>query len=472
MHKIWIKSNVCCLSVLILLFVAIVPCEAATYTVCSSGCTATTFSALFSSVDLGPDDIVEARADTSGGSKTFTETITPGANDYGSAGHPLIIRTRAGGTITIDGQHTRQSGIKIDSGVNDYITFDGFYLRNFIYAGVWLVGSSGDKVTGVTIANCDIYQYTTNSSLGSTEGIMLNWTDGTTLRNNMVYTYDGSMPWQTDCFYFQSSSNIDVDGNTCLNRNDDGTGHNDGIQLTGGNTSIGNIGSTYNITIRNNTLVHNNTGVGNKQLIYLEYEVGGYVRIYNNAIYSTSATGSNLVSIFNKGYGTQGTTEIYNNTIYSNGSSTALVTDNSIPYPKIKNNVIFINATGSEALMWLQGSVNPGDIDYNIGYKAGGGNNYRDSGGYKTFSQWQTAGYDAHGYWGNPLFVYTSAYPYDLRVQSGSPALDHGVDLSSIFVIDRLSKTRTVPFGIGAYAYPGDALMPPQRVRVISGGQP
>jgi hypothetical protein len=472
MHKILIKSNVCCLTVLTCLFAAIMPCEAATYTVCSSGCTATTFSTLFSSVDLGPDDIVEARADTSGGSKTFTETITPGANDYGSAGHPLIIRARAGDTITIDAQHTRNSCISISSGGVGYITFDGFSLRNFYYAGVYLSGSSGNKVTGITIQNCDIYQYSTNLSGGSIQGIYANWVDGLAIKSNSVHTYDGSLAVQTDCIYLQSASNVDIDGNTLRNLNDDSAGHNDGIQSTGGNGAIGNLGQVYNFTIRNNIIVHSNSGTSHKQHIYLEYETQGYVRIYNNVLYTTSATGSNMMSIFNKGYGTQGTTEIYNNTLYANNAVAALiVVDNGAPYPKIKNNIGYINnSTGS--CLWLQGAVTPSDIDYNIWQKPSDSNSLRDSSGSKTFAQWKTAGYDAHGYWSNPSFASTSAYPYDLSVQIGSPAMDHGINLSSLFTTDKMGNTRTVPWGIGAYSYPSDGLAPPKGVRVISGGQP
>jgi len=76
---------------------------ATTYTVCSSGCDYTSIRGVFNNEDLNSGDIVEIRADTPGGTKTYYESgvIRWYAEDSGTADNPVILRGREGDTITI-----------------------------------------------------------------------------------------------------------------------------------------------------------------------------------------------------------------------------------------------------------------------------------------------------------------------------------------------------------------------------------
>ncbi len=69
------------------------------YTVCASGCDSPTIQGIFNTHSMESDDIVEVRADTVGGSKTYRETVRVSGN--GTSGHPVILRTRTGDTITL-----------------------------------------------------------------------------------------------------------------------------------------------------------------------------------------------------------------------------------------------------------------------------------------------------------------------------------------------------------------------------------
>ena len=73
------------------------------YTVCSSGCDETTIGAVFSGNDLAPGETIEVQADAVGGTATFTDKVTWGTDDLGSAGGGYVtLQGRAGDTIIID----------------------------------------------------------------------------------------------------------------------------------------------------------------------------------------------------------------------------------------------------------------------------------------------------------------------------------------------------------------------------------
>ena len=74
---------------------------ATTYTVCSSGCDYTSIQAVFDNEDLEPGDIIEVRADTVGGTKTYTEKVSVTNTDGGSAAGYVTLRGRDGDTIII-----------------------------------------------------------------------------------------------------------------------------------------------------------------------------------------------------------------------------------------------------------------------------------------------------------------------------------------------------------------------------------
>lgn len=100
---------------------------ATTYTVCSSGCDAVLIQDVFNNNDLAPGDIIEAQADTVGGSKTFPGKIAPGTDDSGSFADYVYIRGRSGDTITLDANGA--------SDVLDMNTDNWLHISNFTLTG-------------------------------------------------------------------------------------------------------------------------------------------------------------------------------------------------------------------------------------------------------------------------------------------------------------------------------------------------
>ena len=72
------------------------------YTVCASGCDETTIQAVFAN-DLAPNDVIEVRAGSPGGTVTFREQITWGSDDDGTSGNNVVIQGRSGDTVIISG---------------------------------------------------------------------------------------------------------------------------------------------------------------------------------------------------------------------------------------------------------------------------------------------------------------------------------------------------------------------------------
>jgi len=113
---------------------------AATYTVCPSGCNATTLTGMMVN-DLNGGDIVEVRASTPGGSITLAETVIVGSNDAGvDATSRLYFQCRAGDTCIIDGDGYN-SAVRYAIDGNGWITWQRFILRNGTSGSFYASGS-------------------------------------------------------------------------------------------------------------------------------------------------------------------------------------------------------------------------------------------------------------------------------------------------------------------------------------------
>jgi len=461
----------------LLLFIPFVG-YATTYTVCNSGCTGTVIQDVIDATDLNSDDILEVRADTEGGSKTYTENITIGSADSGTSGHPVIVRARSGDTITIDGDDVN-TAIFVVSG--SYITIDGFLLVNPGSYGFLVGGSSAvAKNSGVTIQNNTITATATANTSNSIDGIVVRYADTCTVYNNTYTTTTGTNANQYDGIYIQASTNVDVNKNTVELKADNWitedieAGHNDCIQVAGGNGSIA-YGSTGNITVRNNTCYQNNAITKNRQFMYFEYEITGYLYVYNNVMWKPSSNGSyGLYRLTNGADETDnGTTYFYNNSMYIGGASAGCYATN-VADSYIKGNICHINAGGSAAIITLRAVVADANVNNNIGYKTATASSFRlwnsEANAFYTFTQWQALGYDTNGTFTDPLFTDVDDPP-NLALTSGSPAREIGVDLSGTFTTDILGNTRPNVDGAwdaGAYEYGADEETPTYYTVTIS----
>lgn len=126
-----------------------------------------------------------------------------------------------------------------------------------------------------------------------------------------------------------------------------------------------------------------------------------------------------------------------------------------------KNNII----SGVNRFVDLY-NVASGGLDRNIyANPVGGGNPPFQTGGtaYNSFALWQAAtGQDANSVTSDPLLDGT------YHLQTGSPAIGTGTDLSAYFTTDKAGTARTSPWDIGAYKY-GAASFSPAATRRRAG---
>ncbi len=225
--------------------------------------------------------------------------------------------------------------------------------------------------------------------------------------------------------------------------------------------------NTSNTTIRYN-LIYNTTNYGQgaptvpgNHGILVETNSGNTLvgtLIYNNIIYNMHQD----AAIHLRG---AEDIEIYNNTIYGYYSSPSVgygiyvSSDRAVGNVnvKIKNNIVStvggdgfaLNVSVKAYITECENNLwyNPG---YTYAYVAGSSYHSDDQAAYRTATGWDDA---PGGLWEDPLFVSAT----DFHLQSGSPCIDKGADLSGTVDddYDGVSRPQGVAYDIGAYEYEG-----------------
>jgi len=301
-----------------------------------------------------------------------------------------------------------------------------------VYHGMWIYASTG----GGSADNIQIYN---NTMSGHSVAINMSLEGAVNITNAKIYgnTISGGGKEYGGCW---GGAGYECTNSSYWN-------HVDAIH-TYGNYSSNHIG----IDIYNN-LIHGDFGLQTTASIYLtDYTTP--VKIYNNVIDGTNFTGAQssgligLVAYGNNDY------KIYNNTLIGTGSTSLkgpgiyLSEKNTgfTPTADIKNNIIYNNYIG----IYDNDSLATITSDYNDFY--GNGNiGRRGATWYTTLAKWKEVGYDAKSITSNPQL--TASYALHL----GSPAIDAGTNLSSVFTTDYLGYIRQNPWDIGAYDYAADA---------------
>jgi len=197
--------------------------------------------------------------------------------------------------------------------------------------------------------------------------------------------------------------------------------------------------STRNTIYRANTIRDN--GRTGSNLDHALYLCGDNEQVINNVLIRNAAYGLHIA-----GYTTVSNMKVYNNVIAYNGKS-GMIVWMAVSGVDIKNNIIYQNgrygfdswdAHGSGVVLDRNLVFGNGLGDYNF---VNGASDYSYSLGSTISSA--------------PLFVNSSASGFDAHLSAGSPAINAGVNLSSVFTIDLDGAARlsSGSWDLGAYKY-------------------
>lgn len=229
--------------------------------------------------------------------------------------------------------------------------------------------------------------------------------------------------------------------------------HNDGIH-TWGNFSGNTVGPVY---IYNNE-IRGDFGEHTSSFIFIS-DYTTPVTIYNNLIYTTAELPKDGFITLGS-YKTGAVAYVYNNTVKGAGSGNTggngvYLSNANGSIVDIKNNIFtncYIGLYDSQGESSITADNN---IYYLMTAQGRLGNVY-----YGTLSTWRNAlggcpnaGNECAGISADPRLVSSS----DFSLQTDSPAINAGADLSEYFTTDILGNTRSGNWDIGAYEYTGAA---------------
>lgn len=241
--------------------------------------------------------------------------------------------------------------------------------------------------------------------------------------------------------------------------------HTNGIHMFGYGPDTSPVHSTgrsfTNLKIFNNKF-NGDWSYGATAHIYLADGFDG-VEIYNNEIGFDNTTSAYATYMFSPGAIAIRKTinlKIYSNTISSagmydlnKGIKAGIVLGENVAFADVKNNIIYYTEFGIQ----FGSTCTSCTSDYNLIYIRPSGGVIGTAGNpqnwYRTLSTWQAAGYDIHGKSANPLFVNAITSPYNLSLQTSSPALSAGLNLGSNYSTDLMGNVRPVTgnWAMGAY---------------------
>ena len=354
----------------------------------------------------------------------------------GVSGKPIIFKAFPGDQPVIDG-----SGVNVPdwyalfhSSGNDYITLDGFEVRN---SGECLIRLRHGN--GLVIRNCVAHG---NSDVRRS-GIVIDHCNRGLVENNEAY----DTGW--NALTAESTSNVTFQYNYVH----DNPEHN-GINIFP-KTSEEQTHYEGN-DIKNNIVFKCTNG------IYTRYQVNNVIS--NNLIFENLANGIILEADQAQPHNFKSYTEIYNNTIADNEGNG--IQSSNASYLTVKNNIISGNGPYS---VYIAGSVATGhDINHNLYYPSprfGWSGNTLSS-----LSSWQDiSSQGANSFVGDPVFEDRAGDNYELTAES-LHAIDEGVDLSSENVSTDLVGTRRPmgnTFDLGAYEFVTETLPAPKNLRII-----
>ncbi len=227
-------------------------------------------------------------------------------------------------------------------------------------------------------------------------------------------------------------------GNQILNNHIHHNGNPASTSTNGKDGVYSNEGTSGNYYLANS--IHDN-GRSGSNLDHGLYLCGQNEIVINNLLFRNAASGLQIA-----GYTTVANMEVYNNVMAWNGTSGIIVwmtvngidIRNNIIYNNGHNGVIFYAATGSGVV-----------LDHNLCYGNAWGNYDFASGG-------STASYTlGTSITADPAFVNDSSASFNPHLGSGSPCIQAGLNLSSVFTTDKDGAARPASgsWDLGGYVY-------------------
>lgn len=429
----------------------------ATYTVCSSGCDYNTIQGVFDGRDLAGGDIVEIRADAVGGSKTFTENVTIGANDGGDVGNPVIVRGRSGDVITVTSSSGNYTWVHVDP---SNVTYRNLNFTSGVVASFRL----GGGISNVTLEDCTTtdtnaggigfyvstavtnFALTRHSSSGNAgRGIRIDAastgtvTDSTFNLNgsNGAYNILSGITWTRCDFSYNKGHGFWHNAGSSSGTIQNSTAHDncsDYPTCGANNYRHGFVLQGYSAAAASGWVFRYNYSYNVDVGLDLQADVAD---VSNNQIYYNLLIGKARGESGNNGYGLlmAASNVLYansGNSIYNNMIGTELADVAPIFFGQytaitnvVKNN-IFVHFAGGDVLTLSDLGATPYPTsDYNLWYSTKA-SPFNDKGTARTFTEWKTASLqDAHSKNSDPLFRSTSDY----RLRAGSPACWSGTDV-------------------------------------------
>ncbi|MGB9512457.1 MAG: putative Ig domain-containing protein [Candidatus Acidiferrum sp.] len=434
---------------------------------------------------------------------TYNESITIAVSGSAAAGS-VTFASYPGQTAIVDGTGLSVSGDNTQGLFNiedeSYVTIQGFTIENYTTssanatpAGIWVTGSG----SYINILNNTVTNITTSSEKnGNAFGIAVYGSEAPaaisyiTISGNTVYNNKTG-----------NSETVNVDGNVTnfvisnnlIHDNDnigidaigfEGVSPDSAYDYARNGEISGN--TVYNITAINNpgegneydadgiycdgcasVVIERNLSYQNDLNIEVASEHSGHystgVTVRNNVVYAANSVGISIGGYASNVGGTQNCT-IVNNTLYGDDTKNTGSGEFQVQYYAtnniFENNIVYATSQGLFINSYTNSESDPVTANYNLYYSsvsATSANFLWNGSNYTGFSSYQSgSGQDSHSQYANPLFV-SLGTPPNLQVQSTSPAINAGTDLSSTIVgtLDYAGDARVqgTSIDIGAYEH-------------------
>lgn len=292
-----------------------------------------------------------------------------------------------------------------------------------------------------------------------------------TVRNNYMEQIENSSPNDNDPIGVSSGRGGHIiDGNIIIMRNDNEftDAHRDGIQISnlGDNTRE----PRFTTIISNNLIIDTREGgVSWNNMIYNYNGLGGgdnnhRLIIYNNVIVNrknNTSVGGIAVGRASRDYSIS--LYILNNTIITKGTSGTPITNWGLDTLVIKNNLVISDINPSNMLNLDDATsfaAQYNDINYNYYAKLGGNSgNIATAGVTRTWSQWQSDGFDLNSFFENSTGVsFDNKYGVQIEDYYTETGRGQGANLSNDYPFlsyDILGNPRTGVWDMGALQFQG-----------------